>query len=60
MIFKWPTYPTKWRWRFALIPVYFGERRWLWMEFYQIRQTDPGSWERKRRDGAVVQLCIYY
>ena len=59
MIFKWPTYPTKWRWRFALLPVYFGERTWLWLEWYQVRQPSCGSYERRKTDGTTVEFCIY-
>lgn len=56
MIFTWPTYPTKWRWRFALIPVGFGERKWLWLEPYQIREVSSGSWQRRDSRGNVIEF----
>lgn len=58
MRFNWPTYPTRWRWRFALIPVSFGERTWLWLEPYYVRDTGPASVELKDTLGKVVSFYI--
>ena len=59
MRFKVEQYPTKWRWRFALLPVYFGDKCRLWLEFYQIRCLGGLSYERRDTSGNVVEFCIY-
>lgn len=59
MILKAREYPRPWRWRFALIPVWFGDDQWLWLEFYQHRATGPLSGERRTKDGKTEAYSIY-
>ncbi len=35
MMYK--TNPLRWRKRFAVIPIYMGEERWLWWQWYEWR-----------------------
>lgn len=52
-------YPTKWRWRFALFPTYFGEHERIWLEFYQCRHLGGLNYERRDRTGKTVEFCYY-
>ena len=59
MKLKRQKYPGKWRWRFALLPTYFGDDVTLWLEPYQSRTTGPSSWERRDLRGLTVEVMIY-
>jgi hypothetical protein len=38
-------FPTPWRWKFAFLPVSFGNYKDLWLEWYEVRRTDYGTYE---------------
>ena len=59
MKFKVHQYPTKWRWRFALFPTWFGKDDRLWLEFYQTRYLGGLSWERRDTNNNVIELSLY-
>lgn len=59
MKFKVYQYPGKWRWRFALFPVWFGEKERLWLEVYQTRRTGMLNYERRDSGGNVVEYTLY-